>query len=120
MIGYLPMTADLFHVGHLRAIRQAKKKCDYLVIGLLDCPTYKKTIIPYWERKEILEALPEVDKVVRQTSLKIKYKCDVIFSGDGFDKEEMINGVKLIPLKYYKHQSTTNIKKLCSKLRFSH
>lgn len=116
-VGYLPMTADLFHVGHLRAIRQARKKCFTLVIGLLDCPKYKKTIIPYKERKEILEALPEVDKVVRQTSLKIKYKnFNKLFSGDGFEKDEIESSKdkELVKLKYYKGQSTTKIKnKVC-------
>ena len=115
IIGYLPATADLFHVGHLRAIRKAKKKCDYLIIGLLDCPSYKKTIIPYSERREILLALKEVDKVVKQKTLKMNLKgVDLVFSGDGFEDEEMeqINkyGCKATNIGYYKKQSTTNIK----------
>lgn len=114
------MTADLFHIGHLRAIRQAKKKCDLLIIGLLDCPKYKKTIIPFKERKEILEALPEVDGVVRQKSLKMDLKgVDLVFSGDGFEKEEMEQikkfGCKAVKIKYYKGQSTSSIKRLLTK-----
>jgi len=116
MKGYLPMTADLFHVGHLNAIRQAKKKCDILVIGLIDSPEYKETIIPWEERFEILMALPEVDAVVAQTSItpELGLGIDILFSGDGFEKEEVIEaqkrGVILEDIDYYQAQSTTKIK----------
>lgn len=114
------MTADLFHIGHLRAIRKAKKRCDLLVIGLLDCPEYKKTIIPFKERKEILKALWEVDFVVRQKTLKMELEgVDLVFSGDGFEKEEMEQikkfGCKAVNIGYYKGQSTSAIKKLLTK-----
>jgi glycerol-3-phosphate cytidylyltransferase len=120
IVGYLPATADLFHIGHLRAIKKAARRCDYLIVGLLDCPEYKKTIIPYKQRKEILEALLWVDKVVRQKSLKMNLKgVDVVFSGDGFEKEEIeqINkyGCKTINIGYCKEQSTTKIKQLLTK-----
>jgi cytidyltransferase-like protein len=109
------MTADLFHVGHLMTIRQAKSECDYLTIGLLDCPEYKKTVIPFNERKQLLEALPEVDRVVRQKSLYMNLKgYDKVFTGDGFSWEELesINkyGCEQIILDFPRIQSTTNIK----------
>jgi len=123
-IGYLPMTADLFHIGHLRAIRQAYKKCDYLIIGLLNCPKYKKPIISFKERKEILEALPEVCEVRGQKSLKPNLKgCDYIFSGDGLEPEEIECAkkydCKLIKIKYYNGQSTTKIKEKISRLHLN-
>ena len=115
------MTADLFHIGHLRAIRQAYKKCDYLIIGLLDCSSYKKPIIPFKERKEILEALPEVCEVRRQTSLKPNLEhCDFVFSGDGFEPDEKKSaekhGCKTVKIKYYNGQTTTKIKEKISRL----
>ena len=121
IIGYLPASADLFHIGHLKAVRKARKRCDYLIIGLLDFPKYKKTIIPYKERKEILEALPEVDEVVRQKSFKMNlFGVDKVFSGDGFEEEELKQikkyGCKAVKIGYFKGQSTTKIKKLCSSL----
>jgi glycerol-3-phosphate cytidylyltransferase len=110
------MTGDLFHVGHLRAIRKASRRCDYLIVGLLNDPKYKKTIIPFKERKEIIKALPEVYKVVEQKGLKMNLKgVKYVFSGDGFEKEELESiekaGCKAINIGYYKGQSTTNIKK---------
>jgi len=92
-----------------------------LVIGLLDCPQYKKTIIPYRERKEILEALPEVCEVRRQTTLKPNLRdCHLIFSGDGFESDEIKSAEKYhckpVNLKYYDGQTTTKIKKKISRL----
>lgn len=122
--GYLPMTADLFHIGHLRAIRQAKSKCDWLTVGLLDYPAYKKTVIPYKERKEILEALPEIDEVVKQSSLKMKLKgFNRVFSGDGFEAEELAEikkyNCRAVKIDYYEKQSTTKIKYAISRLHFN-
>lgn len=115
------MTADLFHIGHLKAIRQAYKKCDYLIIGLLDCPSYKKPIIPFKERKEILEALPEVGEVRRQKSLKPNLNnCNFVFSGDGFEPDEIKSAEKYnckpVKIKYYDGQTTTKIKEKVSRL----
>ena len=84
------MTADLFHIGHLRAIRQAKQKCKHLTVGLLDVPEYKSTVIPYSEREEILLAIPEVDQVVRQDSLKMNLNgYDIVFSEGNWEAEEL-------------------------------
>lgn len=121
IIGYLPATFDLFHIGHLRAIKKCASKCDYLIIGLLDFPDYKKTIIPYSERKEIVKSIPFVKEVRKQKSLKMNLKgIDLVFSGDGFEPEEIesINkqGCKAVNIGYYAGQSTTKIKEKISRL----
>jgi len=114
------MSADLFHIGHLKALQQCAKKGD-VVVGLLDCPSYKKTVIPFLERKKLLEALPMVKKVVRQKSLKPNLKgMDYLASSDGFEKEEKEAiekwACKEFKFNYYKSQSTTKIKKIiCQK-----
>lgn len=59
---------DLLHVGHVRALKEAKTLGDVLVIGLnsdKSLAEYKpgRPIVPEAERKEILESLRWVNKV---------------------------------------------------------
>lgn len=113
---YIPMSADLFHVGHLRAIQQCAEK-GKVYVGLLTdrlMREYKgEPIIPFEQRKEILEALPEVHRVIEQDSLTPNLEgMTYLASGDGFEKEEKKNlgKCKLLKIKYFKGQSTTKIK----------
>ena len=32
-VGVYPMVADVLHAGHLLAIEEAKKHCDYLIVA---------------------------------------------------------------------------------------
>lgn len=123
-IGYLSATMDILHIGHVSAILKAKKYCDNLIIGLLSDKTIEKykgvaPIISYSEREMMLILLTISFKVVKQNDINpynnlVKYKVDVIFSGDGFEEEEKNAikkaGCKLIEFDYYSRQSTTKIK----------
>jgi len=92
MKGYTTGVFDLFHIGHLNILKRAKEMCDYLIVGvstdeLVSSYKNKTPIIPYAERKSIVEAIRYVDEVVPQCSLdKIAahalYKYDVLFQGD--------------------------------------
>jgi len=114
------MSADLFHIGHLKAIRQCAKK-GQVVIGLLTDEAIKKykkrnPIIPFKQRKEILEALPEVYQVIKQNSIKPNLNgMNCLASGDGFEDEEIDEMIKYqcspVEISYCKEQSTTKILK---------
>ncbi len=71
IVGYTTGVFDMFHIGHLNILRRAKEQCDYLIVGvstdeLCEAYKHKKTIVPYEERKAIVEAIRYVDEVVPQ------------------------------------------------------
>jgi len=71
IVGYTTGVFDMFHVGHLNILRRAKEQCDYLIVGVTTdelCESYKHKapIIPYEERKAIVESIRYVDEVVPQ------------------------------------------------------
>ena len=69
-IGFTCSTFDLFHAGHLLMLEEARKQCDYLIVGLqtdptIDRPTEKnKPVQSVFERFVQLEACKYVDKVI--------------------------------------------------------
>lgn len=85
-------TFDMFHIGHLNLLRQAKEHCEYLVVGIhsdewvLRCKN-RPTIIPFRERAEIVRSVRYVDEVVKNESHSKmdaweKIHFDVAFIGD--------------------------------------
>ena len=91
-VGYTTGVFDLFHVGHLNILKRSKELCDYLIVGvstdeLVKDYKNKTPVIPYEERKAIVEAIRYVDKVVAQKNRdKIaaykQFHYDVLFVGD--------------------------------------
>lgn len=102
-IGYTAGVYDLFHNGHLNLLKKAKEKCDYLIVAvstdeLVKNYKNKVPIIPYEERKSIVESIKYVDQVVPQISRdKIeaceKYNIDVMIVGDDWKGSEVFNQV---------------------------
>lgn len=127
VIGYTTGVFDLFHVGHLNMLKNAKALCDRLIVGVTtdELVSYKnkKAVIPYEERAEIVRAIKYVDAVVPQENMdkletwkKLKY--DIMFVGDdwyGTEKwekyERQLNdvGVKIVYYPYFKGTSSTKI-----------
>lgn len=90
-LGYTSGVYDMFHVGHLNILEQAKSQCEYLIVGVTtDDLCYerkkKKPIINQEDRIRIVRAIKYVDDVIFQESmdkLEIvnKYGIDVVFVG---------------------------------------
>jgi len=68
-IVYATMAGDLFHRGHLEFIKKARKLGNFLIIGLHPDDVVKRykrePVIPFGDRKRIIESIREVDKVVK-------------------------------------------------------
>ena len=134
IIGYTSGVFDLFHVGHLNILRNAKSMCDKLIVGVTtdDLVSYKskKAVIPYDERMRIVRSIQYVDSVVPQESMdklemwkKLKY--DVLFVGDDWYNVPKWNqieedfkevGVRVIYFPYTKGTSSTLINNVLSDL----
>ena len=125
-VGYTTGVFDTFHIGHLNILRRAKEQCEYLVVGvstdeLVQNYKNKKPIIPFEERKQILEAIKYVDKVIPQTNMNKfeaweKEKFNVIFHGDDWKNSDLYKenerklstvGVEFVYFEYTKGTSST-------------
>lgn len=129
IIGYTTGVFDMFHIGHLNILRRAKELCDYLIVGVSTdelCLSYKHKapIIPFEERKAIIEAIRYVDQVVPQFDRdKInaweRLHFDRMFVGDDwkgtpfFEEIELQFkevGVEIIYFPYTKGTSSTQLR----------
>jgi glycerol-3-phosphate cytidylyltransferase len=136
IIGYTMGVFDLFHIGHLNILRNAKAMCDRLIVGvstdeLLFSYKNKRPVIPFDERCEILRSIKYVDAVIAQETMdkyeawkKLKY--DVIFVGDDWYKSERWEkidtelkevGVRIIYFPYTKGTSSTLINEILEERR---
>lgn len=91
-VGYTQGTFDLFHIGHLNLINNAKEQCDYLIVGvnsdeLVFKYKNKVTNIKETERAKIVNSIKGVDKVIitetlDKTEILNYINFDAIFIGD--------------------------------------
>lgn len=73
IIGYTSGVYDLFHIGHLNLLKNAKGLCDKLIVGVsvdkLVEYKNKKPVIPFEERIEIVRNIKYVDAAIPQKEL---------------------------------------------------
>jgi glycerol-3-phosphate cytidylyltransferase len=127
-IGYAPGAFDLFHVGHLNLLREAKRQCDFLIAGVVsdEILTAHKgvtPVVPLSERLEIVRNVRFVDAAhPAMTNDKIEIwrdlRFNVLFKGDdwrGTDKGDRLErdfaavGVDVV---YFQYTSSTSSSKL--------
>ena len=131
VLGYTTGVFDLFHIGHLSLLRNAKSVCDKLIVGvttdeLLLQYKNKKPIIPFTERVEIVRNINCVDAVISQETMDKfcvweKIKFDVMIVGDDWYNTPKWNeienkfkevGVRIVYFPYTKGTSSTIINKM--------
>lgn len=99
--GYTTGVFDMFHIGHLNILRRAKKRCDFLIVGVstdecVEGYKHHTPVIPYEQRAAIVAAIKYVDEVVPQTTMDklefLKHRhFDVMFHGDEWKGTELYN-----------------------------
>lgn len=105
IIGYTDGVYDMFHVGHLNMIKEAKSRCDYLIVGVHSDDvvySYKNhyPVIDEQDRCEIINSLKYVDEAhITRSRDKIdlftKYHFDVVFIGDDWKGTDRWNHIEL-------------------------
>jgi glycerol-3-phosphate cytidylyltransferase len=74
-IGFTCSTFDLFHAGHVVMLEEAKRQCDYLIVGIQTDPTldrsYKnRPVQSIVERQIQVKACKYVDEIIIYSSEK--------------------------------------------------
>ena len=98
--GFTASCFDLFHAGHIMMLREAKRQCEYLIVGLqtdptIDRPTKNKPVQSVVERFIQLEACKYVDEIVVYATEKdlrdilLSHPIDVRILGDEYKDIDM-------------------------------
>jgi glycerol-3-phosphate cytidylyltransferase len=134
-VGYTTGVFDLFHIGHLTLLKNAKGLCDKLIVGVtvdeLVAYKNKRAVIPFEERLEIVRSIKYVDAAIPQYDMDKfemwnKLSFDVMFVGDDWYRsdrwvqlEEKFSdvGVRVVYFPYTPGTSSTIINQTLQDLR---
>lgn len=129
IIGYTTGVYDLFHIGHLNLLKNAKGMCDKLVVGVTvdELVTYKgkQSMIPFEDRIELVRSCKYVDAAIPQYDMDKLTVCkklgaQFLFVGDDwygtekwkrYEEEFAREGIKIVYFPYTKGTSSTQIRK---------
>ncbi|MBR1494691.1 MAG: adenylyltransferase/cytidyltransferase family protein [Acidaminococcaceae bacterium] len=135
IVGYTTGVYDLFHIGHLNLLKNAKSMCDKLVVGVTvdELVAYKgkRTMIPFEDRIEIVRSCKYVDAAVPQYDMDKLSACkklgaQILFVGDDwygtekwkqYEKSFREEGIQIIYFPYTKGISSTIIQKALDSVR---
>ena len=127
IIGYTAGVYDLFHIGHLTLLKNAKGLCDKLVVGVTadELVLYKgkHAMIPFSDRAEIVRSIKYVDAVVPQYDMDKLAACkklgaSILFVGDDwygtdkwkeYEQEFAKEGIRIVYFPYTRGVSSTKI-----------
>ncbi len=134
-IGYTTGVYDLFHIGHLNLLKNAKGMCDKLIVGVTvdELVAYKgkRAMIPFEDRIEIVRSCKYVDAAVPQYDMDKLAACkklgaEFLFVGDDwygtekwkeYEKEFLEAGIRIVYFPYTKGISSTQITKALNMVR---
>lgn len=134
-IGYTTGVYDLFHIGHLNLLKNAKGMCDKLIVGVTvdELVSYKgkQAMIPFEDRIEIVRSIKYVDAAVPQYDMDKLTACKklgakFLFVGDDwygtekwqqYEKEFAEAGIQIIYFPYTKGVSSSKINEALNAVR---
>ena len=134
-IGYTTGVYDLFHIGHLNLLKNAKGMCDKLVVGVtvdeLVAYKHKQAMIPFEDRIEIVRSIKYVDAAVPQYDMDKLSACkklgaSVMFVGDDwygtekwreYEQQFAEAGIRIVYFPYTKGVSSTRINEALHAIR---
>lgn len=108
IIGFTCSTFDLFHAGHLLMLEEAKKHCDYLIVGLQTDPTIdrpkekNKPVQTVFERFVQVEACKYVDKVIPYATEKelidilLSYPINIRILGQEYENRDFTGRIECV------------------------
>lgn len=130
-IGYAPGTFDLFHIGHLNLLRNARGHCDFLIAGVVSDEIALRAkgvvpVVPIADRLEILRcvrfvgaAYPHmVDDILavwRELHFNILFKGDDwqgTAKGDRLERDLATVGVEVRYFPYTTTVSSTLLRRI--------
>lgn len=110
-IGFTCSTFDLFHAGHVMMLEEAKKQCEFLVVGLQTDPTIdrpntkNKPVQGVFERWAQLKACKFVDQIIPYSTerelrdILLSFPISVRILGEEYEGKEFTGHD--IPMDFY-------------------
>lgn len=135
LIGYTTGVYDLFHIGHLNLLKNAKGMCDRLIVGVTvdELVGYKgkHAMIPFEDRIEIIRSIKYVDAAIPQYDMDKLSACKklgakILFVGDDwygsqkwheYESEFASEGIQIVYFPYTKGVSSTKISQTLNHVR---
>lgn len=128
-IGYTQGVFDMFHIGHLNLLNNAKAQCDYLIVGvnsdeLVESYKHKVPVVCQEFRKVIVENIKAVDEAhivgtLDKLEILKNISFDTIFIGDDWKGSQRWNatvetlkkkGIQVVFLPYTQNISSTQLR----------
>jgi len=125
---------DLLHAGHVAMLEEAKRKCDYLIVGLHVDPTVErpdtknKPIQSVYERWKQLNAMRAVDEIIPYESeqdiinMLATLGLDKRFIGSDYENKSITGsdickerGIKIDFIKRVHNYSSSELRSRCAK-----
>ncbi len=128
--GYIMGVFDLFHIGHLNLLRNAKEHCDFLRVGILSDELVREQkkhdpVIPLEERMAIVAAVRYVDDVVvvddgllSKVAEWYRHPFECFFSGDDYEGNPLWEKEKIelsglgSTIEFFPYTATTSSTKI--------